>query len=197
MCDACFEKSMTDWRAELNSYRPLTMPEPPKPVVPIEPLPELKDVKGVLSVYELTLTTTKDDPYELRQYFKKICDSKMFDVKAFKACVELQKNGMPHIHAMLWSGKKVLNSNHIKAKIKYPYRFSLKFVVRQLNYYNYILKEKDSIDIIDYCNKKGIPQIWHTENIKSPSETEGLPLDGAVADPDTLLNTVGEVPARQ
>lgn len=168
ICDECFAESLVRWRADFNKYKPITMPDPPKPVVPIEPLPEVNGIDGVLSVYELTLTTTKDDPYELRQYFKKICDSKMFDVKAFKACVELQKNGMPHIHAMIWSGKKVLNSNHIKAKIKFPYIFSLKFVRRQLNYYNYILKEKDSDVIIEYCQTKGIPQIWQSENLLNP-----------------------------
>ena len=101
----------------------------------------------------------------------------MFDVKAFKACMELQDNGNPHIHAMLWSGKKVLNSNHIKAKIKFPYRFSLKFVRRQENFYNYILKEKDSPNIIEYCQRKGIPQLWHSEiaNINEEKPPQNAP----------------------
>lgn len=185
LCDACYDKSMADSRAEFMKYRPLTMPDPPKPKVDLEPLPEINGIDGVISVYELTLTTTKDDPYELRQFFKKICDSKMFDVKAFKACVELQENGKPHIHAMLWSGKKVLNSNHVKSKIKFPYIFTLKFVRRQLNYYNYILKEKDSPNIIEYCRLKGIPQIW-SENMRKEDVPCVVPRDEVGIQPDIV-----------
>lgn len=141
----------------------------------IEAFPEIKDIDGVESVYELTLTSTKDDPYELRQYLLKICESKMFGVKAFKACFELQENGHPHIHAMLWSSKKVLNSNHVKCKIKFPYRFSLKFVRRQLNFYNYILKEKDDPIIIEYCLRKGLQQIWSNIEENQPLLPEGTP----------------------
>ncbi|AUM61759.1 Rep [uncultured virus] len=170
MCDDCFAKGLKQEREKLNCdlrkwLIDTGIVKEAKPVPPIQAFPEIEDVQGVNSVYELTLTTTKDDPYELRQYLDKIVKSKMFDVKAFKACMELQENGNPHIHAMLWSGKKVLNSNHIKTKIKFPYRFTLKFVRRQQNYYNYILKEKDSPIIIEYCQRKGIPQEWHTENM--------------------------------
>lgn len=175
MCDQCFDESIVAERKKTNVMIDGLEKESGflsdlKSAVTVEEFDEIKDVQGVNSVYELTLTTTKDDPYELRMYFDKICKSKMFDVKAFKACVELQQNGNPHIHAMLWSGKKVLNSNHIKAKIKFPYRFSLAFVRRQQNFYDYILKEKDSPIIIEYCRKKGIPHQWHTENTQHPND---------------------------
>lgn len=161
MCDNCYTAKR---KAHAEKFEELVLDVLFKHKVKVKPeivvFPENRDVVGVQSVYELTLTTTKDDPYELRQYLQKICESKMFDVKAFKACFELQENGHPHIHAMLWSGKKVLNSNHIKSRIKYPYRFSLKFVRRQENFYNYILKEKECPNIIEYCLRKGIQQLW-------------------------------------
>lgn len=163
MCDNCY---VAKRKAESDKFEELVLDVLYKHKVRVKPeiveFQENKDVEGVESVYELTLTTTKDDPYEIRQYFQKICESKMFAVKAFKACFELQENGHPHIHAMIWSGKKVLNSNHVKTKIKFPYRFSLKFVRRQLNFYNYILKEKDDPTIIEYCLRKGIQQLWST-----------------------------------
>lgn len=175
LCDECFDNSISADRKKTNQMLDDLVKDSGflsdlKSAVTVEEFAEIKDVQGVNSVYELTLTTTKDDPYELRMYFDKICKSKMFGVKAFKACMELQQNGNPHIHAMLWSSKKVLNSNHIKAKIKFPYRFTLAFVRRQQNFYNYILKEKDSPNIIEYCLKKGIPQIWHTENTEELRE---------------------------
>lgn len=175
MCDQCFDDSISVDRKKMHVMIDALEKDSGflgdlKSAVTVEEFAEIKDVQGVNSVYELTLTTTKDDPYEIRMYFDKIVKSKMFDVKAFKACMELQQNGNPHIHAMLWSGKKVLNSNHVKTKIKYPYRFTLKFVRRQQNFYNYILKEKDSPNIIEYCLKKGIPQIWHTENTEQAQQ---------------------------
>ena len=101
----------------------------------------------------------------------------MFDVKGYKACFELQKNGMPHIHAMIWSGKKVLNKNHLTGKLKFPYICTLSFVRRQENFYNYILKNKMSPDIIEYCQRKGIPQLWHSEiaNINEEKHPQNEP----------------------
>lgn len=180
MCDDCWVASRQMFRAEMDKILEDTLIAngilKPKPKIDIVQFPEIKDIEGVASVYELTLTTTKDDPYELRQYFQKIYESKMFDVKAFKACMELQKNGNPHIHAMLWSGKRVLNSNHIKSKIKFPYIFSLKFVRRQENFYNYILKSEknNNIEDIDYCNRKGIPQQWSSQEKEAENILGGL-----------------------
>lgn len=111
------------------------------------------------STYELTLTTTKDDPYELRQWLKKIVSSRMFNVVKWKACFELTEAGLPHIHAILYSDNKYCDSSKIKS-LKYPYRYEMK-PVRQLEAYNnYILKEKDNPIVQEYCLKKGITQIF-------------------------------------
>jgi len=110
------------------------------------------------SFYELTLTSTVDDPYALRQWLKQVCDSKMFGVLKFKACMELTKAGMPHIHAILYSSKEYLNTNHIKDKLKFPYRFELAKVRSVKAFLEYISKSK--MNDIDYCDSKGIPQTW-------------------------------------
>lgn len=120
---------------------------------PAEIIPEHK------SVYELTLTTTKDDPYELRAYLNKIVRSRMFGVVKWKACYELTEAGMPHIHAILYSENKYCDATKIKA-LKFPYRYELKPVRSLHGFNNYILKEKNNPIVIEYCAKKGIPQIF-------------------------------------
>lgn len=126
----------------------------------IVPLPEVAQLDGVKSVYELTLTTTKNDPQELLVYLTKITASRMFSVLGYKACFELTKAGLPHIHVMLWSGKDYLNVAHIREKIKFPYRFELKRVRLQQNFYNYIHKELGNKEVEAYCNNHNISQIW-------------------------------------
>lgn len=176
MCDICWDAQRLEFK---NQIEVLVLDVLHKNKVRVKPIieafPEIKDIDGVESVYELTLTTTKDDPYELLQYLRKIRDSKMFGILAYKACLELQKNGHPHVHVMVWSNKKVLNSNHIKSRIKFPYIFTLKFVRKQLNFYNYILKEKDDPITIEYCRIKGIQQIWSEEVSKSAAEGRDIP----------------------
>lgn len=143
----------------------LGLRKPVRPAIEIMQVPELEGVEGVRSVYELTLTMVKDDHVELLKWFDKIRKSKMFDVKAFKACIELQENGNPHLHACLWSGKKHLNRNHVKDKIKFPNRFSLEMVRNQPKFYEYILKaQTKNIDKdIDYCKQHNIPQTWSSK----------------------------------
>lgn len=109
------------------------------------------------SIYEVTLTTTKDDPYELRQWIQKLAGSAMFDVVDMPYCFELTEAGMPHVHAILYSKKKWIDSTKIKA-LKFPYRYECKRVKNLAAYKNYIIKEKDNPIIIDYCNRKGIEQ---------------------------------------
>lgn len=109
------------------------------------------------SAYEVTLTTTKDDPYELRQFIKKIADSAMFSVVDMPYCIELTEAGMPHIHAILYSKKRFIDASKIK-KLGFPYRYECKRVKNLDAYKNYIMKEKENPIIIDYCLKKGIEQ---------------------------------------
>lgn len=127
---------------------------PECPVVPApQPLPP-----GVVSVYELTLTTPEDDPYYLRESFQKIVSSAMYEVHSFEACIELTKEGLPHIHAVLYSKNKYCDASKLKTKFKY--RAELKRVRKIDNYLNYIKKEDGNPIIVDYCAKKGIPQFW-------------------------------------
>lgn len=120
------------------------------------------------SVYELTMTSTKDDPYELRQFFSKIVQSKMFDVKHWEAVFELQKNGNPHIHACIWSSKKYCDGSKIKGKgINFPYRYEFKRVRDVDKYLLYMKKDLANNITIDYCAKKGIEHYW-TKNAIIP-----------------------------
>lgn len=113
------------------------------------------------SIYELTLTVPTDDAYSLRQGLLRILQSKMFEIKGFIACIELTKQGLPHIHALLFSNKKYLDSTKIKTM--YEWRYELKRVRLPGNYYDYINKEKNNPTVIDYCAQKGIPQFWESE----------------------------------
>lgn len=109
-------------------------------------------------VYELTLTSDKDDIYDMRTALDKIVKSKMFDVKAFNACVELTQNHLPHIHAILWMDCKYVDVS--KVKKFWPKRYEFKPVRMIDNYLNYIQKENGNPIIQEYCANKGIPQFW-------------------------------------
>ena len=122
--------------------------------------PLVQGIQGIKSVYELTLTTPDDDPLPLRRFLDRVVSSKMFGVLAFTACFELTKNGMPHIHAMLWSSKNLLNSNHIRVKMGYPHRFTLSKVRMETNYWDYIHKDCDNPETQAYCAKHDLEQIW-------------------------------------
>jgi len=84
----------------------------------------------------------------------------MYGVTAWKAAVELTEAGLPHIHAILYSSNKYCDGTKVKSTIKYPYRYEFKRVKSLVGYNNYIMKEKNNPLIIDYCQKKGIPQFW-------------------------------------
>lgn len=124
------------------------------------PLPDVvvDKFQGYESLYELTLTTTKDDPYELREWLTKIANSNMYMTIGYIYCIELTKAGLPHIHALLFSSNKYCDGTKIKKSLKYPYRYEMKRVKLPGNYYTYINKESENQLVIDYCLKKGIPQ---------------------------------------
>lgn len=110
------------------------------------------------SVYEFTLTTTVDDPYQLRMVLDRIAKSAAYEIVHLKACIELTKAGLPHLHAILYSTRKLLDASKIKRWT--PYRYELKKVYREEAFLNYIKKENGNPIISDYCSKKGIPQFW-------------------------------------
>lgn len=125
-------------------------------------------------IYELTLTTTKDDPYELRTALNKIIKSKMFNVKKYVACMELTKNNLPHVHACLWMDCKYVDVSKVKKFISYRYEFK---PVRDLDaYLNYIKKEDGNNIIREYCQKKGIEQIWPKEKLEE-EKVDGIKED--------------------
>lgn len=153
---------------ELEKLNPIPVKEK-KPKARREPMPPgaIALPEGCESVYELTLTTTKDDPYELRQALAKVVASRMFEVIKFIACMELQDNGNPHIHACLYSKKKYLDATKIKGKpVNFPYRYQLKKVHSHDQYLNYIKKEDGTDNIKQYCELKGIPQFWDSDAIQ-------------------------------
>lgn len=110
------------------------------------------------SVYELTLTSTEDDPYYLRMTLERIEKSAMFEIVHYEACIELTKAGLPHLHAILYSKRKTLDASKLKKMFKY--RAELKKVRNEIAFINYIKKEDGNPIVYDYCSKKGIPQIW-------------------------------------
>lgn len=154
-------------RAEEEYRRKNRIPEPP----PVEALerPKVEEERPELapppheSVYELTLTTTKDDPYELRGALEKIVKSFMFEVVAWEACIELQQNGFPHIHAVIYSSRKYCDGTKIRTVQKFPYRYTFSRVKHLPQFLLYIKKEKNNAQVIDYCLLKGIPQFWCNE----------------------------------
>lgn len=129
------------------------------------------------SAYEVTLTTTKDDPYELRQWIQKIAKSAMYEVIDMPYCIELTQAGLPHIHAILYSKKKFIDGTKIK-KLKFPYRYECKRVKDLAAYKNYIIKEKNNPIIIEYCLKKGISQFSNAKDneIREPEIEVRAPL---------------------
>lgn len=149
--------------AFLADIRERFAPPPPNPAHIIgdpEPLPEeIHDrFEPYESIYELTLTTPDDDPYELRSALERIVKSAMFEVKGYIACLELTVKGIPHIHALLFSNRKYIDGSKIKAL--YTYRYECKRVRRPADYYEYLQKEDGNPLVEDYCVKKGIPQLW-------------------------------------
>lgn len=122
-----------------------------------QPVPQQAMQQDYKSVYEVTLTTTKDDPYELRQWIQKIAESKIYDVTDMPYCIELTEKGLPHIHAILYSKKKYCDGTKLKS-LKFPYRYEFKRVRHLDKYIEYVHKEKNNNIIIEYCQRKGIPQ---------------------------------------
>lgn len=109
------------------------------------------------SVYEITLTTTKDDPKELIGYMDKIIKSKMFGVEYYEYVIELTEKGLPHIHAVIYSNRDKIDQSQIKAKgIKFPYRYECVKVRNLPKYLIYIHKEKHNNIVLQYCEKHNI-----------------------------------------
>lgn len=109
--------------------------------------------------YELTLTTNTDEPQELIDILHTVIEKKMFGIVKWGACFELTKSGLPHIHAILWTDNKYMDITKMKRYI--PYRFELKKVRDIRAYLLYIKKEINNPIIIDYCERKGIPQFFN------------------------------------
>lgn len=122
------------------------------------PIAELRtfNVPAAQSVYELTLTTGRDDPLALDAAMKKILKSKMFRIIAYQYAFELTQKGLPHVHAILYSGKRFMDAT--KMGTFWQERFELKKVISEKHYINYIFKEKNNKLVIDYCRKRKIDQ---------------------------------------
>lgn len=116
------------------------------------------------SIYELTLTSPVDDPHFLRQKLDLICKSNMFEVISYIGAFELTQARLPHIHAILYSKRKFLDAS--KMKKMFPHRMEIKKVRDHQAYLNYIFKEKDNPDIIQYCQDKNVTQLFE-ENVET------------------------------
>lgn len=151
----CYDKAIVD-RVIDSIYKPPRAAVAP----PVAPMPEqvVDQYAPFESLYELTLTTDVDDPYELRQALSRIVKSAMFEVKGYIACIELTRAGLPHIHALLFSKRKYIDGTKIKKL--YAKRYECKRVRLPGNYYAYINKEKDNPLVVDYCAKKGVQQLF-------------------------------------
>lgn len=117
---------------------------------------QVVDYPACNSMYEVTLTTTVDDPKALQTALERICASQMYAVKHVVACIELTEAKMPHIHALIYSDKKYCDGT--KVKLWYPYRYEFKKVRSHDAYHAYIMKEKGNEAVINYCARRGVSQ---------------------------------------
>lgn len=107
--------------------------------------------------YELTLTQPPSEdqsPHDILAAFDKIVTSTMWKIEQYIRCVELQKNGEPHIHALLVTTKYIN-----KSKINYKHRFTLSRVKDLKSWLYYIFKEKNCKKLNAYCMKHNISSI--------------------------------------
>lgn len=129
---------------------------------------------GQKSIYELTLTTGKDDPKALISAIDKILKSKMVSSLQSAYSVELTKAGLPHIHAIVYSSRRFIDASKIKSF--WQERFELKKVISEEHYLNYILKEKNNPVIIEYCKKHNILQFSKCQLLEElPADPVMLP----------------------
>lgn len=159
-CDRCVERDRLDLSDYDAKFIRKCMTQLGYKVAHKVLTPEVFDMHGAKSVYELTLTTTKDDPVELVNYLNKIVKSAMFDVSYWESCIELTQAGVPHIHAILYCKRDHIDASKIKAPkgINFPYIYTCKKVRSLKGFINYIRKEENNPLIIEYCRVKGVSQ---------------------------------------
>lgn len=138
--------------------------------VKAEPVPQ---VGGVIhpeipmhsSVYHLTITTDKDDPYELREALHKFVQSAQVEAVYWIAAIELTKSKLPHLHVAVYSKRKYIDVKKI-SKAKYFHgRFQLNQVRDLEKYLLYINKNFRDIITEEYCARKAIPQFWSSKDV--------------------------------
>lgn len=139
-----------------------------------------------LNRYELTLTVPADEDNvicDLTTHMHKIVKSKMFKISEWFACIELTKNKVPHIHMYIVSEKTILKSRIAKL---YPHVFHLSKVRNVKKYLEYMEKEKNNQEVINYCKEKKCSQFYShakKENIPEAQEEvlpEKIKLSGSV-----------------
>lgn len=115
--------------------------------------------KKYVQCWELTITQSPDrghDVSAMLSFLNKIAESKMYKVDDYFACIELTKEGIPHIHAILGSSLKTWDIS--KMRPWYDQRFECKRV-RELPYYcDYIMKEANNNDVMEFCRQYNIDQ---------------------------------------
>jgi len=116
----------------------------------------------IARAYEVCLTLDPQlhpskEPYFLVKSFYKVVASRIFNVVDWLYCIELQENGYPHMHALVITNRKPVQTNKIKQM--YPYRSTFARVKDLIAYVNYIHKEEHNPAVNAYCKKYGTPQI--------------------------------------
>lgn len=117
--------------------------------------------------YELTLTTPDYSIDPLLTAMVKITTSKMFSIYDWTASVELTKEGRPHIHMYIISEKKILPS---RIKKLFSNMFHLSLVRNSNQYLAYIEKEKDNLEVINYCLLNKCQQFYKKQDAVRPEE---------------------------
>lgn len=123
-------------------------------------------------LYELTLTVdiTKFTTPSLALpalllSFERIIKSRMTSCVDWIRCIELHKNGYPHIHALLATSKAIQVT---KITAMHPYRASMSQIKDLEKYLKYIYKDSTNLTVTAFCDVNQTPQIQAKAQIDQP-----------------------------
>lgn len=152
-----FEEMMVlfDWRDIPDNYMVEINKDWQKYMDSIAPRSRIPTVGNC---YELTLTIpdNNEKDYMINQ-FQVIVKSQMIKVADWVMAFELTKAGVLHLHSMLITTKPIQPS---RIKKLYKYVFHLSKVGSMQNYLNYIQKEKDNVELLNYLKSINLNHIY-------------------------------------
>lgn len=155
--------------------RRLGVPHKYQERAPNEPVPHIggeihPEIPMHSSVYHLTLTTDKDDPYEIRDALHKFVQSAQVEAVYWIAALELTKSKLPHIHVVVYSARKYIDVKKISKAKYFQKRFQLNQVKDLDKYLLYINKNFRCLITEEYCARKAIPQFWSSKDVAENNE---------------------------